>query len=268
MIAAVSLQFVVAAILEIFIIYLVIYGTLRFLQGTHGAGILRGLVFFVILAILFMLVGVKMLSLYRIESLLGFPVLGVLIAILVLFQPEFRRVLTRFGEAPLFRWFFKATSPMMEEIVRAALELSKQKFGGLIVIEGEVGLGAFIEGGVRINAEVKSDLLVNIFWPGAPLHDGGVVVRGDRVAAAGCLFPLTENPEVGRNVGTRHRAAIGVTEISDAVAVIVSEETQEVSVAYRGRLMKNLDRAKLQRAFAEIAAESRRGGPEEGEKTP
>ena len=257
--------FMIAAV-EILIIYLVIYGTLRFLQGTRGAGVLRGLVFFVVLAILFVLVCVKTLKLSRIEYLLGPAILGVLIPVIVLFQPEFRRVLVRLGEAPLFRWFFKTDSPMMQEVIRAAQELAGQKFGALIAIEGEVGLGTYVEGGVRVDAEIKSELLVNIFWPGAPLHDGAVVIRGNRITAAGCLFPLTENPGVSRNLGTRHRAAIGVTEESDALAVVVSEETQEVSIAYRGRLMKNLDAAGMERVFKEVAAESRGGRGGEGER--
>lgn len=253
-----DIRAVVAAVFEIFLIFLAIYTVLWFLQGTRGLGVFRGLILIVSGLLLLFLFVVDKLGLYRLEQILHPSVLVIfLVPVMILFQPEFRRVLIRLGEAPLFRWFFKTEPVMISEIIEAVEELSKQKFGGLIALEGEVGLGTYLEGGVRLDAEVSSELLVNIFWPGAPLHDGAAIIRGNRIAAAGCLFPLTENPSIARHLGTRHRAAIGVTEESDAVAVVVSEETQEISVAYRGKLVKNLDRAGLARVFAEISTESR-----------
>ncbi|HRU05764.1 MAG TPA: diadenylate cyclase CdaA [Candidatus Brocadiia bacterium] len=255
------------AVIEIAIIALVVYAVLQFLQGTRGAGVLRGLVFTVAISILTVLFVVDRLALDRLRLIMDPSVLiAFLLPIMVLFQPEFRRVLVRLGEAPMFRWLFKTEPVLAASVIRAAEELSKHKFGALIAIEGEVGLGTYVEGGVRLDAEVTTELLVAIFWPGAPLHDGAVVIRGNRIAAAGCLFPLTENPSVSRNLGTRHRAAIGVTEESDAVALVVSEETREVSIAYRGRLIKNLDRAGMERVFSEIAAESRGWTGAEGHK--
>ena len=250
-----NVNVVVPAVLEIFLIFLVLYALLRFLQGTRGAGILRGLMFFIVIALVVMPVLVDWWKMYRLRFLLDTRLLIALVPILILFQPEFRRVLVRVGETPLLGWFFKADAPVVNEIARATHTLSRMKVGALIAIEREVGLGAFIEGGVRLDAEVTSDLLVNVFWPGAPLHDGAVIVRGNRVAAAGCLFPLTENPAVAKSYGTRHRAAIGVTEESDAIAIVVSEETQKIAVAYRGDLTADLDRAGLTRLLNEIAAE-------------
>lgn len=253
-----GLRLFFTAIIEILLIYFVLYGVLWFLRGTRGAGIFRGLIFFISTLLLVVLFGVDRLQLHRIRQILDPSVLVIfMVPVMILFQPEFRRVLIRLGEAPLFRWLFKSEPIMLSEITEAAEELAKQKFGGLIAIEGEVGLGTYIEGGVRLNADISSELLVNIFWPGAPLHDGAVVIRDDRIVAAGCLFPLSENPAIGRHLGTRHRAAIGLTEESDAVAIVVSEETQEISIAYRGHLQKNLDREGMKRAFAEITAEAR-----------
>ena len=183
-----SILFALTALIEIAIIYVAIYATLRFLQGTRGAGILRGLIFFIVFALLLMLFFVDLLGLFRLKAILTPTILAVfLFPLMILFQPEFRRVLIRLGENPLFRWLFKAESSVVEQVIRAVEELSRQKFGALIAIEGEVGLGAYVEGGVRLDAEVSRELLVNIFWPGAPLHDGAAVIRGSRIAAAECV---------------------------------------------------------------------------------
>ncbi|MGD2174537.1 MAG: DNA integrity scanning protein DisA nucleotide-binding domain protein, partial [Candidatus Brocadiaceae bacterium] len=138
--------------------------------------------------------------------------------------------------------------------------LSRDRVGGLIAIEREVGLRGYVEGGVRLDAELSADLIKTIFWPGTPLHDGAIVVRQQRIAAAGCLFPLTDNPQFSRELGTRHRAGIGITEESDAAAVIVSEETGRVSLAVGGTLQRNLDEKSLRRALEELAAETEEKG--------
>lgn len=241
---------------EILILFVVTYLLLRFLQGTRGAGIIRGLAFFMVFAATLLLVLVGWLELYRLRFLASEGFAWVLVAMLVLFQPEFRRVLIRLGEYPLMRWFFRADSSVMDEVVNAAVRLSKLKVGALIALQREVGLGSFTEGGKRLNAEVSSDLMVTIFWPGTPLHDGAVVIANDRLIAAGCLFPLTENIEGVGPLGTRHRAALGVTEESDAIAVVVSEETGTISAAYRGKLTRDMDRKGLLRLLEEAAAET------------
>jgi diadenylate cyclase len=239
------------ALIEIFCLYLVFYFVLRFLQGTRGAGVLRGLVFFVMMALILVLLFVDSLGLYRIEFLMqSEALLLILLPIVVVFQPEIRRILLRLGEAPLLTRFFRSEDPIVPEIVDAAYSLANRKIGALITIEREVGLGAFVEAGTDLDSHASSHLLVTIFWPGSPLHDGAVIIRGSRVAAAGCVFPLTEQPGIARTLGTRHRAAIGVTEESDAISVVVSEETEQVSVAYRGHLRMGLKPGEL-RAFLE-----------------
>ncbi len=259
MLALQNWDIIPSALIEILIIFAGLYGLFRFLQGTRGFGILRGLVFFLIMIWVIMLFAVGELGLRRIQYLVGQQrLLPFLVLILVLFQPEFRRVLTRLGEVPVLQWFFRSESQVLSEIIKAADRLARAKVGALIAIEQEVGLGGIIEGGVRLDALVNSDLLVNLFTPKTPLHDGAVVIRGNRIAAAGCLVPLTENPDISRTLGTRHRAAIGVTEESDAITIIVSEERQEISLAYRGELSRNLDKEQLARSLNELMAETTR----------
>ena len=146
-------------------------------------------------------------------------------------------------------------SALIEELIRAVSNLSKEKIGALIAIEREISLGTYVEGGVFIDAEVKADLIDTVFWPGSALHDGAIVIQNERIAAAGCLFPLTENPEISKRLGTRHRAAIGLTEETDAVTVVVSEETGNISVGVRGHLERDLDRDSLRRILRELLTE-------------
>ena len=160
----------------------------------------------------------------------------------------------------MMRWLFRSEAPLVPEIVEATFSLAERKIGALLTIEREVGLGEYIERGTPLNAVVTSPLLVTIFWPGSPLHDGAVVIRGNRLAAAACLFPLSEELGLSRTLGTRHRAAIGISERSDAFSIIVSEETQRVSVAYRGRLRMGLDREQLRRSLEETLLEAGTGG--------
>ncbi len=148
-------------------------------------------------------------------------------------------------------------SRVVDEVVRAALDLAKDRIGALIAFEGQVALDSYIASGVEIGADVKAELLDTIFWPGSALHDGAVIIRESRIVAAACLLPLTENPEVSHRLGTRHRAAIGLTEESDAICVVVSEETGMISVAKEGRLLPNFDEERLRALLRE---EYRMGG--------
>ncbi|MGD1002178.1 MAG: diadenylate cyclase CdaA [Candidatus Brocadiia bacterium] len=244
------------ALIEIALLYVVFYGILGFLQATRGAGVLRGLFFVLVMALLVVGFLANQLHLYRIEYLMGPNVLTCLLIIAVLFQPEIRRLLLRLGEVPMFWWLIHGEATIVPEIVTAAFTLAQRKVGALIVIERDVGLGALIEGGTPVNAAVTSELLVTIFWPGSPLHDGAVIIRGDRIAAAACLLPLTEQPGLARTLGTRHRAAIGVTEDSDAISIAVSEETQQVSFVHRGELRMGLDKDQLQKILEEALIET------------
>ena len=255
------------ALVEVLLLFLVLYGILRFLQGTRGAGVLRGLLFFIIMAFILILFVIQQAPFQQIQFLiepLGTVILQiVVISLVILFQPELRRFLLRLGEAPLMRFLLRTEAPVLAGIVEGAYTLAKRKIGALIIIEREVGLGEYIERGTQLSARVTSELLVTIFWPGSPLHDGGVVIRGNRIAAAGCLFPLTDQPGIARTLGTRHRAGIGITENSDALAIIVSEETQAVSVAHRGKLRQGIDKDRLRRILEETLTENVSGASAE-----
>jgi len=163
-------------------------------------------------------------------------------AIIVLFQADIRRALAHFGRAPFFRYFERATSTneTLEDLVIAVTTLAARRIGAIIVLERQIGLRNYIEGGIPLDATVTYDLLAAIFQPGSPLHDGAAIVQGDRVAAAACFLPLSVNPRVSRELGTRHRAALGLTEENDAVAIVVSEETGAISLALAGGLERGL----------------------------
>ncbi len=168
-------------------------------------------------------------------------------AIIVLFQADIRRALAHFGRAPVFRYFERVTSAdeTIEDLVVAASTLAARRIGAIVVIERQIGLRNYIEGGIPLDATITYDLLATIFQPGSPLHDGAAIVQGDRVAAAACFLPLSINPRVSRELGTRHRAALGITEENDAVAIVVSEETGAISVALAGALERNLSPERL-----------------------
>jgi diadenylate cyclase len=170
-------------------------------------------------------------------------------AIIVLFQADIRRALAHFGRAPFFRYFLtpEGAEETIEEIAVAATQLAAARIGAIIVIERQIGLRNYIEAGLPLDAMLTYDLLVSIFQPKSPLHDGAVIVQNDRVAAAACFLPLTVNPLLARNLGTRHRAAIGLTEENDAVAVIISEETGRISVALDGKIEGPYDPEELKR---------------------
>jgi diadenylate cyclase len=168
-------------------------------------------------------------------------------AAIVIFQSDIRRALAHFGQAPFFRYFNRqeADNETIEEVVVAATMLSSQRIGAIIAIEREIGLRNYIESGIPVDATLTYDLLVTIFQPGSPLHDGAVILQESRVAAAACFLPLTVNPRVSHELGTRHRAAIGLTEECDAVAVVVSEETGLISLALEGRIERRLSAEQL-----------------------
>ncbi|MFG0275035.1 MAG: diadenylate cyclase CdaA [Phycisphaerales bacterium] len=221
---------------ELVVIWALAMLTWRFVQGTRAAGAVKG--------ILFVLLGFLLLRLvapsgsferlaYLGDRFLGFAA----IALVIIFQPELRRAMVRIGEAPLFRAGPADVTPVIDAIVGAVGFLSKNQFGALVAIEGRVGLREVVEGGKILNADVSAELLQSIFWPNNPLHDMGVVVRGSRIVAAGVQFPLADPQEMpDRRLGTRHRAAIGLSRVTDTIVIVVSEETGAISLAERGRL--------------------------------
>lgn len=223
--------------LDIAIVSFLIYELLLLIRGTRAVqmalsgGFLIGL-FFVSRWLQLETVN------WVIRNLAGY----VVFAIIVLFQADIRRALAHFGRAPFFRYFERSqsTKETIEEIVVAASTLATRRIGAIIVIERQIGLRNYIEGGIPLDAMVTYDLLVTIFQPGSPLHDGAVIVQGDRVAAAACFLPLSVSPRVTRDLGTRHRAALGLTEENDAVAIVVSEETGWISLVVAGDLERGI----------------------------
>ena len=227
-------------LVEILVIYLVIYAFLRFMEGTKGEGILKGIALVMLtFPILLAIVAERFESFDRLLVIIRFFGAAAIPAIVIVVQPELRRALVRLGQTRFFGIFLKReTKGSVEEIIRAAFRMSRRKIGALIAIEREVGLRNYIEHGTQIDAVVTSGLLSTIFFPGSDLHDGAVVIREDRIAAAGCLFPLSESPGPGNVAGTRHRAGLGLSEETDAIIIVVSEETGNVSFASRGQMEK------------------------------
>ncbi len=233
-------------ILEILFIWVLIYSLIRFFQGTRAVQVLMGLLF---LAVIFNIA--KVLELYTINWVLTKLFAVGVVAFLIIFQPELRRALARIGQNTMFGSFLKKGGTI-DEIVQATEHFSRSKIGALIAIEREVGLKNYIESGLLIDAKVSAELLITLFFPNTPTHDGGVIVQGDRVAACGSLFPLSQDPHLSRSLGTRHRAAVGLTEETDAVAVVVSEETGAVSVSVYGKLTRDLDSEGLRRVLTNL----------------
>ncbi len=248
--------FLLQAGVEIFIISVIVYIFLRLLQGTRGAGILKGLTVFLGVLIALTVVVTRWFPLEAVEWVLTRLGPVVMLPLFILFQPEIRRALIRLGENPLFSMFFRPHGHVTDQLVEATFSLARDKVGALIAIERQVGLSSYVERGVRIDSEVAAGLIKTIFWPGTPLHDGAIVIRQQRIVAAGCLFPLTDNPHFSTELGTRHRAGIGITEESDAVVIIVSEQTGKVSLAVKGAIQQDLDEKAVRRVLQDIAAES------------
>jgi diadenylate cyclase len=232
--------------IDIVIVAAIIYRILRMMWGTRAIQMLLGLFS---LAGIFVLASV--LDLRLIEYLLRTVFEYGIIAALVVFQPELRSALTHLGQNRLFRVFTRLErNAVAEEVAEAAEELSRNKTGAIIAIEREVGLGEYAETGTPLHARVSAALLQNIFTPYSILHDGAAVIRGDEIVAAGAILPLTQAAVSDRSLGTRHRAALGLSDETDALIVVVSEETGVVSIAHRGRLRRGLTTDELQEILA------------------
>jgi diadenylate cyclase len=241
-------KFTWITVVDVFIVSALIYQILLLIRGTRAVQMALGLGFLVVFFYLSRWLHLETVQ-WILTNILPYFVFG----IIVLFAAEIRRALANIGKNPLIRKF--SQDPLREsydEIVLAATTLSSQRVGGLIVIERDIGLKNYIESGVAVDAALSYDLLVTIFSPGAPLHDGAVVVQKDRITAAACFLPLTVNPKLSKELGTRHRAAIGVTEESDAVVIVVSEETGIISIVVGGKIERNLDGDSLRRRLVFI----------------
>lgn len=232
-------------LVEILILAAIFYFLLKFFRGTRGSAILTGL------AILFavLIVITRFTNLLILNWVLQRLMVYLALALVVIFQPEIRRALARIGQQGNFVTG-KARRALADPVTDAVLLLASHKIGALVAIEREVATKTIQDTGTVMNSEVSAELLATLFHPGTPLHDGGVIISEDRIAAAGCVFPLTQRTDVARNLGTRHRAAIGMTEESDTVVIVVSEETGVISIAYNGRLKRGFDAAHLRRVLS------------------
>ncbi len=239
------------AIIELLLIAAVIYPILRFLEGTRGARLLQA-VLAILTALLAIAIFSRILELDRILVLYPYFVGGAFLITLVVFQPELRRGLMRIGES-IGRASQKAQShKLIEPVVTCAANLSRRKVGALMAIERSIPLGAIEETGVMLDSEITHELLETIFWPGSALHDLGVIISHGRVAAAGCEFPLAEVDSGHRMIGSRHRAALGMSLESDALIVVVSEETGAISIATRGTLRRGLSVGQLREILGAV----------------
>ena len=224
-------------VLDILIVSLVIYEALKLIRGTRAMQMAIGS-----LVVLLLFYASTLFPLQTVSWLIRNVLAYVVFAAIVLFQSDIRRALSHLGRARFFRYFGRAerAAETIEEIVTATSLLAKDRVGAIIVLEREIGLRNYVESGIPVDAEVSYDLLSTIFQPSTPLHDGAVIIQEDRIAAAACFLPLTVNPKLDRDLGTRHRAAIGLTEECDAVAVVVSEERGELSLSLNGGIARGL----------------------------
>jgi diadenylate cyclase len=239
-------------LIELLIIGSVVYWVISFLQGTRGARLLKGILVLLITIYVVVRLLAGRAGLTRIEFRYKQFLVAAGFAIIVVFQPELRRALMRLGETRLFRTFSSQMNDDIDELVESATFLSRRKIGALVAIERDVGLGGIAESGTRLNADLTADLLNTIFWPNSPLHDLGVVVSGGRVGYAGVQFPLAESGELEKELGSRHRAAVGMSQETDAVVLVVSEETGDISIAERGQLIRKLTPDTLRGLLTEL----------------
>ena len=226
---------------DILILAYLIYQLVLLIKGTRAVQMMTGVVFIISA---YFVAGV--LQLTTVQRFLGYLLYWIPFAMIVIFQNTIRRALSRFGRNPFFRATSRPQSEaLINELVLAATSLASRKIGGLIIIEREQGLRNYIETGITIDALLSYDLILSIFSPGSPLHDGAIIVQEGRIRAAACFLPLTSHPTLSKEFGTRHRAAIGISEEADAVAVVISEERGTVSVAFESRIIEDVDAVQL-----------------------
>jgi len=232
---------------DIGVIAFIVYQILVLIRGTRAARMLLGLgvVFLVFLSS-------QIFDLYTVNWVLDNFLSSILLIIVVIFQHDIRRALTQVGSGPFFGREPGMQGQDVEEIVRAAVALASKRIGGLIAFERGVGLNEYIEGGTKVDSRISREIIVSIFLTSSPIHDGAIIVHQGRLAAAGCFLPLTTNPNVSKTLGTRHRAAIGLTEETDAVVIVVSEEDGRISLVQSGRLTRDLDAANLRERLQKL----------------
>lgn len=231
------------ALLEIGFLWVFYYWVLTFIRGTVAFQVIRGVLVFLLVFFVAALLRLEVLA-WLFEKL----VTVIAVAFIVIFHPELRRGLARLGGEPLFR-LNPRREEVVEEIIKGVLALSRRRIGAIIAVERQTTLQAYAESGVPMDSEITSELLQTIFMNGTPLHDGGVVISRRRIVAAACLFPLSDNPKLSKTMGTRHRAALGLSEEADALVIVVSEETGTISLAMKGELVREIGREELAKAL-------------------
>jgi diadenylate cyclase len=255
------------SVFDILLIAAIFYWLLLLLRGTTAMSLLRGFAILLIAAVIL----ARLLDLRVLNFLLRNSLIGLAVAIPIVFQPELRRALERVGRAGVRAWLGRPGYDILIDVVAgAALGLAEHRHGALMVLERDTGLQDYIDTGIRVDAAPSAELLEGIFFPRSPLHDGAVILRENRVVAAACTLPLSEDPSGGR-MGLRHRAAVGITERTDAITVVVSEETGEIALAANGRLVPRLDETRLRATLSSLlsqpepTARDGRGSPGAGE---
>ncbi len=235
-------------VIDILLVSFILYRVFLLIKGTRAVQMVVGLGI-----LLLVLIFSRWANLYTMNWLVQSFMSQIVIVILVLFQPELRRALAHMGESPLFSSLSPVeSSKFLDEIVKAAVSLANRRIGALIVLERETDLKNIVEMGTEIDSKVSRELILSIFHPTSPLHDGAIIVQSGRVAAAGCFLPLTMSATVNKALGTRHRAAIGLTEETDAVVIVVSEETGTISLVLGGKINRDLDAVSLRRSLTKI----------------
>ncbi|ADH97912.1 diadenylate cyclase CdaA [Salisediminibacterium selenitireducens] len=236
----------VAIVVDITLVAFVIYKLIMVIRGTRAVQLVKGIT--VILTVWFLS---GYFGLHTLQWLMQQAVIYGVLAIIIIFQPELRRALEHLGRGKLFQSSSTANAEeieeMIEHLIKSTNYMGKRRIGALISIERETGMNDYIETGVKLNANLTTELMTNIFIPNAPLHDGAVVLQNGSIAAAGCYLPLSENPFISKELGTRHRAALGVSEVTDALTLVVSEETGAISMTKNGELHRNLDQDHLRK---------------------
>lgn len=233
--------------IEIFILSVVIYYAYLYFRGTRGAKVLTGLaLIFLTLTLISQLLQLVVIS-WLLRSLTAF----LAIALVVIFQPELRRALAALGSHHIFSSSSQSRETL-ELVTQSIFELSNRQFGALIALERDTNIRSFAESGVSIDCDLSRELILTIFQPKTPLHDGGLIIQHDRIIAAACIFPVSQRDDLDRNLGLRHRAGLGITEESDAIAIVVSEETGIVSICHRGKIERNFEPESFRRRVSEL----------------
>jgi len=241
-------------LIELVLIGVVVWWVMRFLKGTRGARLIKGVALLVVTVYVVILMLPQSMGWQRIQFLYGNFLLFTFGAVVVAFQPELRRAFIQIGQTRLFSDRHSEVEHIIDALVDSAMYLSRNKIGAIIALERTVGLGTFIETGTVIDAKVSAGLLNTIFYSGSALHDMGVIIRNGRIAAAGCQFPLAESEEVDPTMGSRHRAALGLSKEGDTAVLVVSEETGRISLAYQGQLMVGLEPSGLRDTLLSLLA--------------